>query len=160
MWYISMLNITSASIVFKLCCAQGFCILMAATLKNRSWSPILQIDLETYLVHNHGEYRQASFEGFEVRLNAKSSCTDWCTHARTNNPYIPKNNANTTCCVNVVPASWTVDQHWSIGSMCRVCWVPPPSKHKTEIVYSFSKVGPTLYKCYTHVLCLLDNHQW
>ena len=62
--------------VFKLSCAQGFCILGPGTLKNKPRSPILELDLETHLVHNRGKYHQSSLNGFQVLLNISSSQMD------------------------------------------------------------------------------------
>ena len=39
-----------------------------------SMSPILEPDLETYLVHSRGEYHQASFHIFKVMLCAIFFC--------------------------------------------------------------------------------------
>ena len=47
---------------------------------------------------------------------------------------------------------WTNIQHTLGEHITRV----PHSKHKT-CVYHLYNVGPTLYKCYTHVFCLLGS---
>ena len=72
------MKITSvASTVFKFSCVQCFFFCIFRHVKNRPRSPILELDLDIHLVHNHGEYHRASFYGFQAML------TDGCKHERT-----------------------------------------------------------------------------
>ena len=113
---------------------------------------------------------------FEKRclLNiARQSPLTWDDAFRLRDVQPGKHGTLTQCWFNIGPSFLMLNQHWiNIGSTSRVCWnlfcstkiqwllTQQTQNICTTFVQCWTNVedvGPTLYKCYTDVLCLLGT---